>query len=91
MSERDDLVDDLADVLSHVVVGWKEQTGIDLAEHPEVQRVFKRYRDSKEEGHRVADDDQATALSMVKNMVDSGQLTEADGRRAMPLDDQVKP
>lgn len=38
------LADDLADVLSHMVVGWEKQTGIDLAEHPEVQRVMARYR-----------------------------------------------
>lgn len=41
------LVDDLADVLSHMVVGWKDRLGVDLAEHPEVQRVMERYRTSK--------------------------------------------
>ena len=41
------LVDDLADVLSHMVVGWKERLGVDLAEHPEVVRVMERYRESK--------------------------------------------
>lgn len=44
------LVDDLADVLSHFVVGWKPGlvwvTG-DLGQHPEVQRVMARYRESK--------------------------------------------
>jgi hypothetical protein len=47
MSERDELVDDLADVLSHMVIGWEPVIGHDLAQHPEVQRVMKRYRDSK--------------------------------------------
>jgi hypothetical protein len=47
MAERDELVDDLADVLAHMVVGWEPVIGHDLAEHPEVQRVMKRYRDSK--------------------------------------------
>lgn len=41
------LVDDLADVLTHVVVGWDHDTGIDLAQHPDVQRVMSRYRAHK--------------------------------------------
>lgn len=47
MSEQESLTDDLADVLSHMVVGWKNVIGVDLAEHPEVQRVMKRYREAK--------------------------------------------
>jgi hypothetical protein len=47
MSEEMSLVDDLADVLSHMVVGWKPVIGADLAEHPEVVRVMARYRKSK--------------------------------------------
>ena len=41
------LCDDLADVMSHMVVGWKQETGIDLAQHPEVQRVMARYRSER--------------------------------------------
>ena len=41
------LIDDLADVLMHMVVGWKGQLGVDLAEHQDVQRVMRRYRASK--------------------------------------------
>lgn len=44
--ERPDLSleDDLALVLSRMVVGWEDRLGVDLAEHPEVQRVMERYR-----------------------------------------------
>lgn len=42
-----DLVDDLADVLSRMVVGWEHVIGCNLAEHPDVVRVMARYRDSK--------------------------------------------
>jgi len=49
MSEHLELVDDLADVLASMVVGWKAQTGVDLAQHPEVQRVMARYREAKEQ------------------------------------------
>jgi hypothetical protein len=42
-----ELVDDLADVLSRVVVGWENILGVDLAMYPDVQRVLKRYRDWK--------------------------------------------
>jgi hypothetical protein len=38
------LVDDLADVLSRVVVGWKNLLGDDLSEYPDVRRVMARYR-----------------------------------------------
>ena len=38
------LADDLANVLMHMVVGWGERLGVDLAEHPEVVRVMARYR-----------------------------------------------
>jgi hypothetical protein len=48
--ERKDtpLVDDLADVLSNVVVGWENIIGHDLAQHPEVQRVMARYREARQ-------------------------------------------
>ena len=46
MAERD-LVDDLADVLASVVVGWESVLSVDLAQHPEVVRVMARYRDAK--------------------------------------------
>jgi hypothetical protein len=49
MSADMNLTDDLADVLSHMVVGWKPTLGVDLAEHPEVQRVMLRYREAKAE------------------------------------------
>src|SRR5262245_28352078 len=42
------LVDDLAEVLANMVVGWEKQTGIDLAQHPEVLRVMHRYRHERE-------------------------------------------
>ncbi len=38
------LVEDLADVLSRMVVGWEPELGVDLAEHPDVVRVMARYR-----------------------------------------------
>lgn len=41
------LVDDLADVLSRMVVGWKPWLGRMLSDHPDVQRVMARYRASK--------------------------------------------
>jgi hypothetical protein len=45
--DKQELVDDLADVLAHMVVGWKNVIGVDLAEHPEVVRVMARYREAK--------------------------------------------
>ncbi len=44
--ERQDipLIDDLADVLSVMVVGWEPTFGFDLAQHPSVVRVMARYR-----------------------------------------------
>jgi hypothetical protein len=47
MSADQPLVDDLADVLSHMVVGWQNVIGHDLAQHPEVVRVLARYREWK--------------------------------------------
>lgn len=41
------LVDDLADVLSRMVVGWEPTLGVDLAQHPDVVRVMARYRAAK--------------------------------------------
>jgi hypothetical protein len=38
------LADDLADVLTHMVVGWEHEFGVDLAKHPEVVRVLARWR-----------------------------------------------
>jgi hypothetical protein len=38
------LVDDLAQVLASMVVGWEDALGVDLAQHPEVRRVLARYR-----------------------------------------------
>ena len=35
---------DIADVLARMCVGWEQQTGIDLAQHPDVQRVMARFR-----------------------------------------------
>lgn len=56
-----DLVDDLADVMARIVVGWKEQTGIDLAEYHDVQRVMARYRQDK------ADREQLRIVLEIKN------------------------
>lgn len=47
-NKQKDLVDDLAWVLASTVVGWHNETGIDLSEHPEVKRVMARYLDAKE-------------------------------------------
>jgi predicted nuclease with TOPRIM domain len=41
------LADDLADVLSRMVVGWERIIGHDLAQHPDVQRVMARYREAR--------------------------------------------
>lgn len=41
-----DLAHDLATVLSHMVVGWENIIGQDLAQHPEAQRVMARYREA---------------------------------------------
>jgi hypothetical protein len=38
------LADDIMDVLAHMVIGWEDQLGVDLAQHPEVLRVAERYR-----------------------------------------------
>jgi hypothetical protein len=40
------LTDDLADVLARMVIGWEDRLGVDLAQHPDVQRVMARYRRS---------------------------------------------
>jgi hypothetical protein len=47
------LVDDLADVLSHIVVGWEPLIGHDLALHPSVVRVMTRYRTYKAENNAI--------------------------------------
>lgn len=47
------LVEDLADVLSHTVVGWKDVLGVDLSEAPEVQRVMARFRLERDHQHRI--------------------------------------
>lgn len=47
MAEKQPLPDDLADVLAHMVVGWEDRLGVDLATHPEVQRVMERFRKSR--------------------------------------------
>jgi len=47
MAERA-LADDLMDVLSHMVVGWENVIGHDLAQHPSVQRVAARYREARQ-------------------------------------------
>lgn len=38
------LADELAGVLVHMVVGWEERTGVNLAEHPSVLAVMAKYR-----------------------------------------------
>ena len=44
------LADDIMDVLAHMVVGWEDRLGVDLAQHPEVLRVSQRYRDMRGKG-----------------------------------------
>ena len=41
------MADDLAAVLSRVVVGWEHIIGQDLAQYPDVQRVMARYREAR--------------------------------------------
>jgi hypothetical protein len=41
------LADDIMDVLAHMVVGWEDRLGVDLAQHPEVLRVAARYREAR--------------------------------------------
>lgn len=53
MGLNSNLVDDLADVMARIVVGWKVETGIDLAQHDDVQRVMKRYREFKAEQEQL--------------------------------------
>lgn len=48
------LTDDLAYVLASVVVGWEDKLGVDLAQHPEVQRVMARYRQAKADQEKLA-------------------------------------
>ena len=43
------LIDDLAEVLSRMVVGWEPHIGVDMAQHPSVVRVMARYRAYKAE------------------------------------------
>lgn len=43
-NEEKPLVEDLADVLTRMVVGWEPELGVDLAKHPDVVRVMARYR-----------------------------------------------
>jgi hypothetical protein len=47
VAEERALTDKAADVLSRMVVGWKDQTGIDLAEHPDVVAFFAEYREAR--------------------------------------------
>ena len=46
-SDEKSLVDDLADVLARMTVGWEYEFGFDLAQHPDVVRVMARYRAEK--------------------------------------------
>lgn len=55
---RMSLVDDLADVLSRMVVGWEHDFGVNLAKHPDVQRVMARYRAER----RAVPDDEAPRI-----------------------------
>lgn len=41
------LVDDLADVLVRMTIGWEDTLGVDLSQHPDVVRVMARYRAAK--------------------------------------------
>jgi hypothetical protein len=47
LNEERALADDLMDVLSHMVVGWENVIGHDLARHPSVLRVAARYREAR--------------------------------------------
>ena len=50
------LIDDLADVLSAMVVGWENVIGHDLSQHPSVVRVMARYRAYKAENNAILRD-----------------------------------
>lgn len=47
------LIDDLADVLSAMVVGWEHVIGHDLSQHSSVVRVMARYRAYKAENNAI--------------------------------------
>lgn len=49
MDDQKPLVEDLADVLVHMVVGWEDRLGFDLAKHPEIVRVMARYHQYRQE------------------------------------------
>jgi hypothetical protein len=81
VSLKMDLVDDLADVMARIVVGWKEQTGIDLAEYHEVQRVMERYREFKREQERlviVLDTKMAEIDAVIPPYADWGRQVQMD-------------
>ncbi len=40
------LVEEFADVLPRMVIGWESKLGVDLAQHPDVQTVMAHYRKS---------------------------------------------
>jgi hypothetical protein len=76
-----ELTDDLADVLSHMVVGWKPALGVDLAEHPDVQRVMKRYREFKAEQEQlviVLDTKMAEIDAVIPPYADWGRQVQMD-------------
>ena len=58
------LVEDLADVLSRMVVGWEETLGFDLAKHPDVVRVMARYREEHVANPGVVREEFATHLEL---------------------------
>ena len=45
LADERKLADDLADVLSRVVVGWEDRLGVDLAQYPDA--VLARYREAR--------------------------------------------
>ena len=74
------LVDDLADVLARMVVGWEDRLGVDLAQHPDVQRVMARYRAERDDPTRLDPDewaDEDPAATATERMRRSGHELEA--------------
>jgi hypothetical protein len=56
------LVEDLADVLVRMVVGWEYEFGFDLAKHPDVVRVMARYREEHVAGPGVTREEWAVRV-----------------------------
>lgn len=91
MTEEQSLVDDLAEVLVRMTIGWEDVIGADLAQHPAVVRVMARYRQERDETHDVvvATRQMANAANAAIREVVLAALGEEDDGKT-PLIDQVR-